>query len=299
MIRNDLGLSETDIRSDSAVTRALRVNSRVRRAWLKGEPSFAMLERYQILHIGVGCMPAPFEIVRTKLKGSYFLSCSAGVGEVVIDGRAKRCAAGQAFLLQPGTRHEFRSLPKQAWEISWVRFQEQTGHPPIATANSPILAEYDPHPLRLAIEGLYHEATHNRQLADMESWLELAFRYVLRFTEPRQMDERIWRLWEQVESELAYPWSNAELARKVHLGEKQLERLCRRELGRTPKQHLIWLRMRKAASLLADESRKVAQVAAEVGYDNPFVFSTTFKRCIGWSPSEHSRRLRAPKPRHN
>jgi AraC-like DNA-binding protein len=82
------------------------------------------------------------------------------------------------------------------------------------------------------------------------------------------------------------------MAREVHLSEKQLERLCRRELGRTPRQQLIWLRMRRAAELLADDTRKIANVTAGVGYENPFVFSIAFKRCMGWLPSEHSSRVK-------
>ena len=31
----------------------------------------------------------------------------------------------------------------------------------------------------------------------------------------------------------------------------------------------------------------IESVAKAVGYQNPFVFSTTFKKWIGWSPSQH------------
>ena len=45
--------------------------------------------------------------------------------------------------------------------------------------------------------------------------------------------------------------------------------------------------MRRAAELLTATTRKIDSIATEVGYENPFVFSTTFKRCMGWSPSEY------------
>jgi AraC-like DNA-binding protein len=144
--------------------------------------------------------------------------------------------------------------------------------------------------------GLYHECSRERQAAAIDQWVKLVHGYVLRFAEPRRIDDRIFRLWNKVAADLRRPWTNAELAREVHLSEKQLERLCRRELGRTPRQQLIWLRMRRAAELLAGDAAKlatikVATVATEVGYENPFVFSTVFKRCMGWSPSEHAAHL--------
>ena len=59
------------------------------------------------------------------------------------------------------------------------------------------------------------------------------------------------------------------------------------QLGRTPRQQLICLGMRRAADLLAEREAKVETIAARVGYRNPFVFSTTFKRVMGWPPSEY------------
>lgn len=292
MTPTDQHLSETDIRSPKSVTRSVRVDSRVRRPWMVGEPICPFLRNLQILHLGIGAMPSPFEIVRTKQAGSYFLACYGGEGWVVVDGQSKRCGPGQAFLLPPGTLQRFYTNSRDVWQFAWVRFQEQPGQQPIAVASSPVLAEYDAQPLRLAIEGLYHECRHENSAAEIERWALLIEGYVRRFSEPRQLDDRIWSLWQVVEQSLDESWTSLRMAREVHLSEKQLERLCLRELGRTPRQQLIWLRMRRAAELLAGGDRKIASIAQEVGYQNPFVFSTTFKRCIGWSPSEHSRRLK-------
>ncbi|MEZ6107140.1 MAG: helix-turn-helix domain-containing protein [Pirellulaceae bacterium] len=299
MSRTDQHLSETDIRSPDATTRSVRVDTRVRRPWMSGEPTCPFLRNLQVLHLGIGAMPGPFEIVRTKLAGSYFLACFGGEGRVVVDGQSKRCGPGQAFLLPPGTLQRFYTRQTEPWRFAWVRFQEQKGQQPIAAANSPVLADYDPEPLRLAVEGLYHECRHENSAVEVERWATLIEGYVRRFAEPRQLDERIWKLWQVVEADLGASWNSQLMAREVHLGEKQLERLCLRELGRTPRQQLIWLRMRRAAELLAEGDRKVASIAIEVGYQNPFVFSTTFKRCIGWPPSEHSARVRRAARRKN
>ncbi len=107
------------------------------------------------------------------------------------------------------------------------------------------------------------------------------------------MDSRLWQLWEEVASSLAEPWTITEMARRVHLSEKQLQRLSLRELGRSPRQQLIWLRMRRAAELLQTDA-KIDTIARDVGYQNPFVFSTTFKRVMGWSPSAYPGRANTP-----
>jgi AraC-like DNA-binding protein len=52
-------------------------------------------------------------------------------------------------------------------------------------------------------------------------------------------------------------------------------------------QQVIYLRMQAAAKLLATTGDKVETIATAVGYENPFVFSTTFKKWVGWRPSDY------------
>ena len=54
--------------------------------------------------------------------------------------------------------------------------------------------------------------------------------------------------------------------------------------------HITFLRMRQAGALLSSEAYTVEAVAQQVGYDNPFSFSTAFKRETGLSPSQYRRR---------
>ena len=101
--------------------------------------------------------------------------------------------------------------------------------------------------------------------------------------------DRLWVLWESVGKNLAADWSLATLARQCHYGPEQLRRLCLRELGRSPMQHLTYMRMQHAQDLLESSNDKLEVVAAQVGYENAIVFSRAFKRWIGRSPSEYRR----------
>jgi len=51
--------------------------------------------------------------------------------------------------------------------------------------------------------------------------------------------------------------------------------------------HVIHLRMRFAARLLTTTNDKIEAIARDVGCENPFVISTTFKKRVGWRPSEY------------
>ena len=68
-------------------------------------------------------------------------------------------------------------------------------------------------------------------------------------------------------------------------------RLFRRYDQQTPYQYLMRLKMNAAAERLQDPGALVKQVAAELGFGDPFHFSRVFKSIFGLSP-EAFRRLR-------
>ena len=287
-----MNLSETDIRSPRATAWIVRSDVADTRPWLASAPVCAALAHHSILHVAVADMPSPFRIVRTKLGGSYFLASFDGEGRVLIDGRWMRCRAGVAVLLPPGTLQAFHTPPRGRWQFCWVRYQERHGQKPLAAVQTPVVGRFDAEPLRLAILGLYRECTTSKAPASMEHWGDLVHHYVLSFAQPASMDPRLWRLWESVAVSLDHPWTVTEMANAANMSEKHLERLCRKELGRPPRQQLIWLRMRRAADLLTSSQAKIETIAARVCYQNPFVFSSTFKRVMGYSPSNYPGRRR-------
>ena len=299
MRRNDQQLSETDIRPAQSQLAMVRADALDSREWLASALVCPVLNQHRIRHLAVAQMPSPFEIVRTKLGGSYFLACFGGEGQVLVDGRWTKCLPGQAVLLPPGTLQAFQTMPGASWEFCWVRYQERAGQMPLATVQTPVIAKFDAEPLRLAILGLYREClsetssgSADRQYDPVVTnhWVDLIHLYVLRFAAPETHDPRLWLLWERVSVTLDADWSIHEMTALVRLSEKQLQRLCLKELGRTPRQQLIWLRMRRAAQLLSEREAKIETIANQVGYQNPFVFSSTFKRVMGWSPSEYPSR---------
>lgn len=287
MRATDRDLSETDIWPEDAALTVVKADTTDQRQFLRNAALCPGLANLRIRHLAIGMLPSPFRIVRTNLGGSYFLACHGGEGRVLADGRWRTVRRNQAVLLPPATLQAFQTAPHKTWEICWVRYQEVTGQKPLAALHAPMIAGYAAEGLRLAILGLHQECTTDNSPPLVQRWLDLVQSQVERFLQRVEVDRRLWQMWSQVAEALAHPWTSAEMSRIAHLGEKQLQRLCRRELGRTPRQQLIWLRMRKAAELLTTTNHTVDSVAAQVGYANPFVFSTTFKRVMGWSPSAY------------
>lgn len=270
-------------RTRQTVVRMSTVDSR---DWLQGAPVCETLRQHRIAHLGICEAQAPYRIVRMKQSGTFFMACFAGEGRVLVDGRWQVCRAGMACLLPPHLLNAFHAVPGKPWDFVWVRYESVPEKRPIVSASSPVLAKFSAEPLRLAALGLHADCLAG-QPATLHHWVELVQSYVRQFAQPWQMDERLSSLWEKVARQPELDWTSARLAALAHMSEEHLRRLTTRQLGRPPMRHVTWLRMRHAAELLATTDEKINSVAQAVGYQNAFVFSTTFKRWIGWRPSEH------------
>ena len=280
-------LTETHILGAKTLQTVVKVDDRDQRDWLAGTPTCSALAQHRVAHTGVAHATAPYRIVRMKQSGTYFMACFGGEGRILIDGRWQACKAGMACLLPPHMLNAFRCVPGKPWDFVWVRYQAVPEQRPIVSAGSPVLARFDGLALKQAVVGLHAECSGESSPAAVHHWVELIQTYVLRFAQPWRMDDRLSLLWEKVAEHLGGNWTLQELAHDAHMSEEHLRRLCTQQLGRSPMRQVTYLRMRRAAELLATTNEKVESIATEVGYSNPFVFSTTFKKWIGWRPSEH------------
>lgn len=258
--------------------------------WVVRASQCPALRVHRILHVGIADAAVPYQMVRTNLSGTHMLACFSGEGKILLDGRWQNCKEGLACLAPPHAQHAFQAIPKSRWGFCWVRYELPLGQQPIITSISPVLAKFDPWPIHSAILGLHHECNGSGDAKLIHHWVELIHSYVLRFAQPWHLDDRLWKLWETVNQNLGDEWSLEKLARLSHYSGEHLRRLCRKELGRSPMQQVTYLRMQQAAHLLETTNYKVEAVSFAVGYKNPFVFSNTFKKWIGWRPSDYRKR---------
>ena len=259
------------------------------RAWLEDQPVCAELGHHHIAHVGVVEVKPPFHVVREDQSGTFLLSCTKGEGRVLSEGSWRVIKEGQSCLLPPFVQNAFGCIPGKSWEYAWVRYHESRERNPIISANSPVIGRYDPNPLKYAIRGLHAETMGAKNPAAMKLWTDLIHGYVVRFSQPYHGDSRLWKLWQAVENRVGYSWSLDALADEVSVSKEHLRRLSLKELGRSPMQHVTFLRMQRAAHLLATTDEKVETICREVGYENLFTFSNTFKKWVGVRPSEYRR----------
>jgi AraC-like DNA-binding protein len=92
-------------------------------------------------------------------------------------------------------------------------------------------------------------------------------------------------VWDAVLADPAQAWTLGDLARLAGCSIESLRIAVQEQTGHSPMAHVTWLRIRRASSQLLLGDMSVAQIAAEVGYENPFAFSVAFKRLMGFAPA--------------
>jgi AraC-like DNA-binding protein len=257
------------------------------RQWIVRAEDCPALRWHHIRHVGIADAALPYKMVRTNLSGAYLLACFEGEGRILLDGRWRVCRAGTACLAPPHVLHAFRCVPGARWNFCWVRYEQPHDQRPFISAAAPVLAQFDSRPLRSAIQGLHDEVDSFADPVAIQHWTELIQRYAMRFAQPWHTHDRLAELWDTVDARLGEEWTAEALAKLANCSTEHLRRLCHQHLGRTPMHQVTYLRMRRAANLLENSSDKINTISRAVGYDNPFAFSNTFKKWIGWRPSEY------------
>ncbi|CAK4853298.1 unnamed protein product [Aphanomyces euteiches] len=78
-----------------------------------------------------------------------------------------------------------------------------------------------------------------------------------------------------------------EVAKHVFVNSSYLRALFKKEIGMTLTDYVTHVRMQKAKELLSRGSSKLADIAEQIGYNDPAYFSRCFKKYYGASPSEY------------
>jgi AraC-like DNA-binding protein len=84
---------------------------------------------------------------------------------------------------------------------------------------------------------------------------------------------------------IAHPWTVAALAKRVGLSRSGFAARFTVLVGEPPLQYLTRWRMGRAAELLRDTRRRVAEIADDVGYESVPSFNKAFRRWQGESPT--------------
>lgn len=258
------------------------VGRRCRELMLDNE-HYPVLRKAPFIWVGYSVLRPPYRMVRLSSVHSHVVAAVSGQGRTLIDGQAVDWNPGQVLLAPVGQHHAFEVKGAGPWTIAWVFFDD-TAAAPALRGERPQLINADASDFVATLRLLTREATGPGQPAMLEALVTVLETTTRRLARIDVLDQRLWRLWAEVERQPAHPWTVAELARAAAMSEEHLRRLCHRNHQRSPMDHVTHLRMRRATILLRSSPVKLEEIAAQTGYSSVYAFSVAFKRWSGVPP---------------
>jgi AraC-like DNA-binding protein len=255
--------------------------------WMVRAAQCSLFVPHDLTLIGWSEVRSPYCMIRPNPNCSHLLVCYGGSGKVWTEEGWQRLGADQAYLTSPGKPHAFQAEGTKKWSFAWAFYVQPANESPLFNFPGPIIKPVDATPFADMVRTIYQEV-HGLAKPTMLHHLTEAFQqYVLRIRGSTFIDKRVLELTRLIESNLAYPWTAKELARRLHISEEHLRRLCLKHLNRSPINHLTSLRMQRACALLHSRDAKLETIAELVGYGSAFSLSSAFKRTVGITPTAY------------
>lgn len=255
---------------------------------------------------GVGFYPqaSGHHMARHAPRDHLLIYCAAGAGEARLGGAWQPVRAGDVLLFRDNVAHGYRADPAAPWTIYWVhlggaladRFFDEIeparDHFVITVGTHPRLLEEFETLLATAASFQVHHIVHAANLLrGLLSFLAL----VRRQREARHAALDVGRVQHFLQAHLHERLSLEELAaRTSHLSRYRFIREYKRQTGQTPMQAFQHLKISRACYLLDITALDINEIAAHLGYEDPYYFSRLFKKVMGLAPRDYRRERPAP-----
>lgn len=230
---------------------------------------------------------------------AIFIYCSSGAGWCQMKGRRHEVRRGELLVVPPFTPHAYGADTKHAWTIHWFhavgndlrRFLGELD----VTADAPVVFLGDaPHLLALfeeVLEPLERGYVPLHLFYTTQALRHLAAAFVRQRRETWRGDpdpgQRIIQSIEYMKQHLSKPLSVPTLSSLANLSRSHFTALFKEHTGYAPIDYFIRLRMHLACQWLDTTALSIKEIAARLGYEDPFYFSRIFRQVNERSPTEY------------
>ena len=248
---------------------------------------------------------------RSHGSGDWLLIYTVGGAGLLRTGHGSRITVpGDAVLYGPGDFQDYGTNPEPGdWHILWAHFAPRPQRNiwlrwPLSREGLKLL-HFDQGEMRTRFASAMRRmlTVSRRQVPFASDLASNALEEALLWAAAAAsgdawlaMDPRIRNAIDHLAENMKQPFALAGLARRCGLSVSRLVHLFTENTGVSPRSFLEQRRMQHASQLLRLTSLTVTEIAAEVGYPDPFYFSNRFRRHAGASPSAF-RKQSAAQPR--
>ncbi|OGV51970.1 MAG: hypothetical protein A2X49_08885 [Lentisphaerae bacterium GWF2_52_8] len=216
-----------------------------------------------------------------------------GTGEFKIGRQALLLHPEEVLFLKPGDLHDFQAVTKK-WEYRWWTMDGPLTGRIISSFGwknrGPKRAGPCPVELFIGLENCIRKIGPAAERRGCAAAIELLAAASGDEREEDSFDPLVSECVAIIKRQFKNPGLDvAALAKVLRVHRTTLARKFCAQTGVSPSEYIIRTRVQNAQSLLKGNSRSIAEIAGDCGYEDSNYFSTAFKRMTGLSPKEFRR----------
>lgn len=235
---------------------------------------------------------------RTGAAQAIVILCADGAGWCDLDGTRHEVTARTVLVIPPGRPHRYFADADRPWSIWWLHVVGEDVPDLLSaiglTAEEPTGALVDPYPAFALVESICDWLARDETSASLTAAAGAAWHLLAQLAAERGRrtvgdHEPLRRIQALLREQLSEAVSVPALAELAGFSTSHFSARFKAVTGFSVGEYVKRLRMARARQLLITSDHTVAEIAAAVGYADPFYFSRQFSAVNGLSP----RRFRA------
>lgn len=239
-----------------------------------------------------------YRVERQGLDNRLLVLTLAGSGQITYRGGSYPLAKGQAFLIDCNEIQIYESVGDY-WEIQWVRFEESKGINYELAINAGLFQPISlqrPGYIEIRMNTILQQANHNTPATDFIMTEALCGVLTAMYEEKHVSDtmkisssvtKAISDTVIYMERHYTESMTVTQLAKKIHMTPYAFIRLFKRQIGITPYDYILKVRITKARFMLEQTDLSVTEISEQVGFPNINSFIRKFKLLTNTTPLKY------------
>lgn len=222
--------------------------------------------------------------------------CTEGQGTVKIEKKLYKIEPNDFFIIPKGIEHIYGTVENNPWTIYWAHFTGQHADSIVNRLNSKLnsfkeFIHYSDRRIEL-FDTIYHHLERGYSVENMEYSSLCFYHFLGSFAHHSKFDIDktnqdlgiVNRAIDYMTNNIQQTLSLKQMAVDLHISPSHLSFLFKQKTGYPPMEYVNHLKLQKACQYLMFTPMRIKEIIKEIGMNDPFYFSRSFKRQMGMSP---------------